>query len=718
MIDLTTFPVITQSKGAFELSFVKKGIVNSAGTYAQVVYRIDTATAPATGQLWKLQWNGKTITLNFSGRDGIDANKMDFYTGPTIEGFCTSLIKDLQRHHVISADFEITLLPTDNNTSCYILFKAKEIGANYNLTIGSGTTITITAALTVAGNNASPVNDYKLKLKIKTLPKFIDDRQESEYTFEGTGVPDYDRDQINITFYDVVEYCRNLMSASPPLLHNVALFAPERTIEFTFEVWEEYNNGANYCQSKILSLTDFNEEISPWISVLFGGTPLRLGIDTLNPLVSETGVYKFLTNCRRTKLTDATGPEWLSLLITGPGSYTVRFGISYSDNSTATYDRTFTFKESGVYDIPAGVSMNGLQLVNIFKTIVKYTVKVIGSGTDYSETFTFIIDNRHFQNKKFFVFVNGVGGIDVLRCVGESEFSTTYNRTISEYARTVDSEVSQGLMEMSWNSAMEKATINTGWILNKQDLTWLQDLMLSNYVWEMIMPFAAPDEDFSYKQKFEAVRIITDRVEWLKDNDFTWGLKFDIERAWSDVSYSNLVLPNDVYVDNVYEFTVKVTDLLSSSSSLSIVCYGDYYIGLWNGAFYLPGFTAIPIDKTGVYKFVLVGKNISTIILEAYDIQAELTPGKFVTQSLTHLELTGWNSMNNNVLIHRMKTLKWLETFIIGKGNADLLLAAALDNWLKFGNLRTVDVSQSVALTAVGIAAKDRMVNDGLTVTV
>jgi len=208
----------------------------------------------------------------------------------------------------------------------------------------------------------------------------------------------------------------------------------------------------------------------------------------------DSTLVKFLTWQPKEKTISRDQPEWLYFLMTKDvQTVYINFLITYLDGTTGYFDRSF----SGVSSLqnyycaaPVGIEENGLQDLNSGKTIdnVKIYLDTVAIAADtdinnaISEVQTYIVDQDYYENKRYFLFANSLGGFDTFRITGDIEGET---EIIKENARRITYPVYQVDDAQDYVfgiSRRNKFTANTGY-LTKESRLHAQELFGSDKIY-------------------------------------------------------------------------------------------------------------------------------------------------------------------------------------------------------------------------------------------
>jgi hypothetical protein len=161
----------------------------------------------------------------------------------------------------------------------------------------------------------------------------------------------------------------------------------------------------------------------------------------------------------------------------------------------------------------------------LMKNLDYYEVWVDYRSERISELRTFKIDRNYYENTRYFLFLNSLGGYDTLRATGNQEDSLEYTRTdidktLPDSFEYMDHENATGFVK---EILTYKA--NTGWI-NREQLSWLREFFLSKQVFQI------------NGDKLMAVVVSSTKVLQRVDKEYLYSLEFEYRRSFESEFYS------------------------------------------------------------------------------------------------------------------------------------------------------------------------------------
>jgi hypothetical protein len=157
--------------------------------------------------------------------------------------------------------------------------------------------------------------------------------------------------------------------------------------------------------------------------------------------------------------------------------------------------------------------------------IASYQVWIEYQSSAISEIRTFILDAIYYENLRYFLFLNSLGGYDTLRTTGDGTDDLDYERTsISKVLgpdfTEMDHQVATGFV-----SEVKTYKANTGWMTRDQ-IAWLRDFLLSKQVYQIV------------RRKLVPVVITTTQAQQRVDREDLYSIEFEYRRAFSSEYYS------------------------------------------------------------------------------------------------------------------------------------------------------------------------------------
>ena len=179
-------------------------------------------------------------------------------------------------------------------------------------------------------------------------------------------------------------------------------------------------------------------------------------------------------------------PEVLYFIAPSSATYSPAVVITYSDGTTASHSPSISIAAQTleVASLPVGYTALGIAAVNPSKQAVSYTVTIGGKTRSY------LVDHTPYNDVRYIIFRTSLGGYDVLACTGEADALSERTAKIAE--RVYDQLAPERISRYAYNIELKEVeTVNTGW-LQANEKRWLNDLMISEDVWEMLNGVLSP----------------------------------------------------------------------------------------------------------------------------------------------------------------------------------------------------------------------------------
>ena len=239
---------------------------------------------------------------------------------------------------------------------------------------------------------------------------------------------------------------------------------------------------------------------------------------------------KFLTWSPPSKLTDKFETHSLFFAIQEPTWSTFQLKANlYSENTSSSENMTTQLPVAlwSVFEFPGGYDQLGLDQFLNGDVITWELFLVDENDTIISDVHRFELDEKYYENTRYFRFRNSWGTYDSLRCIGVFE-------TIIEHDREKVAFISDET-ETSFNSPgaysiikeVQSFKANTGW-LAKEYLNYLRDFMLSSDIYEVV------------DGRLLKCLLTSKKTSLSKDANYNYSLAFEYERAYDDFFFQML----------------------------------------------------------------------------------------------------------------------------------------------------------------------------------
>lgn len=233
---------------------------------------------------------------------------------------------------------------------------------------------------------------------------------------------------------------------------------------------------------------------------------------------------KFLTSAPRTQTVSFEQPIWLYWV--GRVNRIIKIGVKvyFRSGAPMTLERGEYVESIGeVIMLKAGFTQLQLPESSV-NPITHYEVYLTSSKTILSEIFTFNLTGSCDNFTRYFVFTNGLGGLDCLRTTAKhaSELDTTSQ--IGKRIINQDS-ISEGLGEnFDYNRRSVISYEGSTGFKSASYISYLQDFINSPAVWLVDL----------INQRFTPVIINTGNTPFVKDDEDLYALRFSYSFAWEE----------------------------------------------------------------------------------------------------------------------------------------------------------------------------------------
>lgn len=717
-----------------ELTFRIGNVLEVASGYATLFLACDYSYEPADGTTLILTIDGAPITFTFSDTPNPDDATYipAFQLGDDETAYFKSVAQHIYRHPLIRANYRVALVSAE--TKAVIEIRARRRGKAYNIDLGAGTFVSESIApVTFADDDL-----LKADLKIEATVEVITDEAFNETVLrvdniEATGVADIDANEIEITLHELPTITKSAMGNDVP--HNAYLIMPHRYNYARVTVEANAKIGGVQTKSIVQEFLDFGESAPGAMIGIKGAVPLnRWPVKSLEEsfLLGQEG-QKFFTWQPREKLVKMDQPEWLSFYcyespfaIGSSDEYSLQFKLYTADGEVVEYARYFFVKVSGVWLLPVGYSQFMLEGLHGAPTseVMYWEVSVHRYSTGISsETIRYIADKRYFNDERYFIYRNSLGGIDSLRCVGVNEFSTKYTRDLGKKVLSSTDRAYSGSIEMIYVEREELWLMRTGYLLSQQEVERLQEMFTSTWIAEVPVPMAPATYlglgtglIETTRQLYRSVILVQDSVNMWEEGDGQWAVEWKMKYANNERGYAELNLQEVAY-DTTMEFTFRVNEANSEvlfdfdANTVVSVKINGRQIDTLNYTF----------EKPGLYSVIAAGAQLTNFSMSATG-DIDITFKHIETFTLQSFFMWSFKGHNIEYLISRLPTLYSLQGFTIwadpiDTDDVDSLLAAAMK---LYNSGRSTLGSVDIAFWNVGTAGSyiaEELNAQGVTVT-
>jgi hypothetical protein len=275
-------------------------------------------------------------------------------------------------------------------------------------------------------------------------------------------------------------------------------------------------------------------------SVLTGSLPSLViwgGVDKLSyPSLDFFGTYpthkKFMSWAPLLKTVDPNQEDYLTFWMYKSVSTLRLKGTAYfSDgtNQTATLSSYANALISQLVQVPAGPLNSGIKLVNAAKTLVRYDLWLAdGADVLLSETRSYELDAISYPNTRFFMFLNSIGGFEVMRFYGIAEQTASYGRELVQAYLATDYNPLKGEKQMGESLRVDTASHSSGYFQGANGKAWL----------EYMKDFLGTTQLFELKGTQRLPLVITGGSLSVEDKNYEYAFQFEVESGFNNTSYT------------------------------------------------------------------------------------------------------------------------------------------------------------------------------------
>lgn len=720
MLAVVKSPVVWFTNAPAELTFKKSGILTAKAVASQLFIAFDAADRPSNNETLKLKLAGNAfVNFTFKTTPSVNVNtELTAYASGTDSAYFAALAKEIYRHPDIKEKFEVTFLGSASGSGLSIIqFKARVKGADYSLTIDNTSTVgyDTDATKAVEGVDAVAPDNYKLVLSLDILDNIDEPATRRISQIEATGIVDYDKDEVLITFHDIPALIKHTNAPDIPLNPYRPGIYSNGVSKVKWEVYESYD-GATI--PAVIQRDSNVYEVEPFIYAFNAGVPLthypyEQSYSQFLQAAGHTSFWSLVKD--RTKVVSRNQPEWLTIWLS-KGDYTFYLTVTYKDGTTAEKTIDYTAPVEHLYYLPSGYLQNELSELNTDdKEEVSYTFHIETVTNVYSETFTYILDQRLFNSERFFVYRNSIGALDTLRFVGLNDFTVKRAGASDIHALTSDTRMNKGTIETVYSSRDEILTMRTGWLLDRDEKEFLLDFLNSTWIAEFLQPITEDTEEIA-QQQYRATVVAQDSLDMWQDDTGLWAAEFKMQYAHTETRFAAYAPAEEPFFEDEIEFTIEVTSITGGSPDFGLDATGTLADAVMNGA----PLSSMVVPGTGVWVFKLRGYDITALSITPADIEGKITFTRLRGILLESISVTGLD-LEADYLYKRLEHLLSLTDLTLITANdpgldTNTLLAACIKLYNTYHNLAYIDIETTVP-DDTGAELVAELQDYGLTVT-
>lgn len=483
-LTLSTYPpLVAPAKNPVIFGYTSDNYIVTPASAASI--RLTFAAGLVDGESFKLTFGGQTYTFLVKTSPDNSGLQIKAYNAEGINSWVIQTANQLQKNYALSTHYYIAYFANTIN------IVARENGSNYSITL-SNPPANLSATDVVAGvdevtqANFAVISQIWMNRSTQMVKIF-----EDSLSINSTGA----------TLQDISELLKSELYSEfefPEVAANSFVKRNHINVSFYVRYAEQYGTPAT-----IKAI-----ETSQYFTALYGGVPFWKQVEYYNAGTSFWDRMKydmnFLTWQPKTKKISPSQSEklyWLAWKNTLNNTQ-VRLRIScyYYDNGTlkcaVAYSGTQAVTYLDVYEIEVGYKRL-CQLYNLEGYFLHdnedgvpgqyYTVEVVTNTTPaqvLSETRTYQIDIAEYPYKREFLFLNSLGGYDVVRTTGIGESEAKQERTFVSSPYPKEFSNAFRMKKQVFVTGNETMKVNSGWLTSDQ-ANWFQDFLLSDDVFEI-----------------------------------------------------------------------------------------------------------------------------------------------------------------------------------------------------------------------------------------
>lgn len=344
---------------------------------------------------------------------------------------------------------------------------------------------------------------------------------------------------------------------SPALLQEVKFFKPDvftnlnqcfgiatgQSLFFFFRMEEQYYDGESQVRAFPLQIfpqaptanTKLSDHDGSYFVAIHSKMPLKEFSENTftSDYVTSGPAKKFLTHRPRVSTIHPSEPVFLHYIQNESVEVGVHVTLYLADGSTdsAVLQQETQSIDDGeaVHFIRAGIGNN--ELLQTFidgREVVRYEIKLVaygwggggGSPQNFSEPFTFIVEDRDWQHINYLLFENPLGGLDTFRITGDVVIT---DETSGEIIHSAQKQLqSEEFYDMVNSIRQPGFAVFSGIRKSRAEIEWARDIKNSDNVYLL------------YQGKEYKVLVDKAEEEILKERDSVFSMNFKLKMAFYD----------------------------------------------------------------------------------------------------------------------------------------------------------------------------------------
>lgn len=192
-----------------------------------------------------------------------------------------------------------------------------------------------------------------------------------------------------------------------------------------------------------------------------------------------TTTRRFLTHAPVEKYVDTAQEDYLTFFVYAIGTtqLKLRARAFYDDNTdtTAILHTANGVQYGQLWQLPAGPNNCGVKTLQPAKNLLRYELSVLNQADALiSEVRTYVLDVYSYPMKRFFMFLNSLGGFEVLRFYGQSETEEKYERQLVRKYLPDTYDAQAGEFENATVNGQSSYEFSSGYFEGQLALEWLR----------------------------------------------------------------------------------------------------------------------------------------------------------------------------------------------------------------------------------------------------
>lgn len=476
----------------------------------------------AVDEVFTLKWGSHSIVFTAKAVPDHSGTQFHSTSGAPMATWVLQIIDDLKKNYLLLKDFVIEVGPSPE----IIAFTAREKGDEYTI-LYSDASVNITEFFQFDGVDQTIEDFYEYVVMIYMLigANYVKIGEDS-------AVPDADQ----IAHFDVADWFKKYLVSSYtyPDGNDMVIEWPEMTQKYKIYFCERYGNPPK------------SKEV--WGAVLASKDVAVGGISKdLRGILNDNGKEfftewdeKFLTwQPRRSKIVSSYMINKLYFLADQEyvNAKLVAKAIGAGGAPTA-WETVETQTLNAIQIVECIVSWKKIfdkaGFAGVYTDYKSYDVKIVTSAdVAITETFTYNIDFKEYENARVFLYKNSLGVYESLRCLGVQIDNLEYDRVHVNKILGYEYSASDRKKKTINVVETEKFKANSGWIKEDEWLEAWRDFLLSDDVFIDTDIFAR----FELK-KLTPIVVISKKVFKHRDWDYQWFIEFEYVKD-DDSFYSN-----------------------------------------------------------------------------------------------------------------------------------------------------------------------------------